>query len=189
MMDRFWDTAILSRILFDKNPFSSTFDHCDTKHSTTVSTMTFTPENRKTQIDFNTLELSSRPQTDLLDQAIQKPAGNDLSNRGNPIEDTAKTVTAKTSSPERGAGLKPPGLPKAVRSGIWAYEYWKTIDGSPWKSYMKILDIRLGEADIFVTVAKRKNAQYSSVQKDAFLDLALVRTLLKPRDEDKLCKF
>lgn len=66
----------------------------------------------------------------------------------------------------------------------------KTTHGSPWQTYEKSYDIRLGADDIFVTVVERKDAESSTLtRKDPLSDLALVRSFVGPSVEDKLRKF
>ena len=156
--------------------------------------MSFTSENRKTQIDFNKLKLSPRNKTDVLDQATQESAGKEhnAGDRANLKQGATKTSTRKRSlfpeggGLENGTDLKPLILPEIVRSGIRAHKYLETVQASPWKTYVKLFDIRLGEENIFVTVAERKNAQYSTLTEDPLSDLALVESFSGPRVEEKL---
>ena len=67
-------------------------------------------------------------------------------------------------------------LVEAVDSGVRAHEYIMTKDGSPWRSYERIYQLRLGVGDR-VTVAERKSPPFNVVT---------VRSLSGPRVEDKL---
>jgi hypothetical protein len=125
-----------------------------------------TSEKHKTQIDFTKLGFSSHSQTDIL-----SPKRNDLEN-------------------EAQNGLKPLKLVKAAQSNISVHEYIQTTHGSPWETYEKSYDIRLGLDNTFVTVVERKDTQYrTTTRRDPLSDFALVRRFSGQKIEDKLYKF
>jgi len=67
-------------------------------------------------------------------------------------------------------------LVEAVASGVRAHEYIMTKEGSPWRSYERIYQLRLGVGDR-VTVAERRSPPFN---------VATVRSFLGSRVEDKL---
>jgi hypothetical protein len=73
-------------------------------------------------------------------------------------------------------GLMRLRLVEAVNSGVRAHEYIMTKDESPWRSYERIYQLRLGVGDR-VNVAERKSPPF---------DIVTVRSFSGPRIEDKL---
>jgi hypothetical protein len=129
-------------------------------------TMNSKSEKHKTQIDFSMLGFSSRPQTDVL------------------------SLSSEEVGSEKGTGLKPIKLVKALRSNIRAHEYIQTTHSSPWETYEKSYEIRLGLDNTFITVVERKDAQYNTAtRRDPLSDFALVRSFPESKIEDKLRKF
>jgi hypothetical protein len=137
--------------------------------------MTSKPDKRHTQI-LNTLKERgphphSRGDTEQAD-------GNRTAARQN----TAKQQAGERESyPEDDAidpetGMLRLRLVEAVASGVRAHEYIMTKEGSPWRSYERIYQLRLGVGDR-VTVAERRSPPFNVVT---------VRSFSGPRVEDKL---
>jgi hypothetical protein len=104
---------------------------------------------RLTQLDLQNLECLQPPLSisDFIKQVKPLREGDA---RGSPGDQHAIS-----HGPLAGAGssLRELNLPKAVQSGLRAYEYILTKAVSPWDSYEKKYDLKL---DSFVTVASRK---------------------------------
>ena len=161
--------------------------------------MNSTSENRKTRIDFKRLGYISPIKTKIHNQATQKLIGKEhnLANRTNPLQDTTAIKKGSLSPNEsvlkKRVNVKPLSLPEIIRTGLRAPEpepeHVKSRHSSPWDSYKKLFDIQLGEDNVFVTVAERKDAQDSAPTRDTLSDLALVRTFSGPWAEDELLEL
>ena len=144
--------------------------------------MNSTSENRKTRIDFKRLGYISPIKTKIHNQATQKLIGKEhnLANRTNPLQDTTAikkgSLSLNESVLKKRIDVKPLSLPEIIRTGLRAPEHVKSRHSSPWDSYKKLFDIQLGEDNVFVTVAERKDAQDSAPTRDTLSDLTLVRT-------------
>lgn len=138
--------------------------------------MTSRPDKRHAQIFLNTLKErglyphsgSDREQVD----------GNRTVARWNAANQQARE---RGSYPENDAidpetGILRLRLVEAVQSGFRAREYIMTKEGSPWRTYERIYQLRLGVGDR-VTVAERKSPPFNIVT---------VRSFSGPRIEDKL---
>jgi hypothetical protein len=140
--------------------------------------MTSNPDKRHTQISFNTLigPWAQRQSGRGTEQA------DSTSDRTSTKRSSAKFLTKKrASSPESVAvdpesGLVRLRLVEAVNSGFRASKYIMMKEGSPWRSYRKIYQLRLGVGDR-VTVAECKTHPF---------DLITIRSFSGPEVEDKL---
>jgi hypothetical protein len=136
--------------------------------------MTSNPSHRHTQIFLDKLR---EPWPHLQSGRVTEQA-----DRRATEQDTAKRLARERAlSLERDnidpkSGLVRLRLVEAVNSGVRAHEYIMTKEWSPWGSYEKIYQLRLGVGDR-VTVAEHKSHPF---------DVVTVRSFSGPRAEDVL---
>jgi hypothetical protein len=152
---------------------------------------------RYTRIDFGKLGLDSRRKTGALIEATEEVARDeDTFNDSVRQKDVAaKILTRKRSLPmetggkEDAASLKPLRLPQIIQSGIRAHLHLETTHGSPWETYEKSHDVRLG-VNGYVTVAERREARSNAFTRNGPLsNLVLVKEFVGVNVEGKLRKF
>lgn len=143
--------------------------------------MTSKFDKRYTQINFEALgSLERHPQPSLRGQLTKQEATS--SNQEILEHDVTKVLMEKRArSPDEDAidhktGLKHLKLVHATKAGLRAHEYMRAKLKSPWCSYDKIYQLRLGDGDR-VTVAERKEPPS---------DVVTVRSFSGPKVEDKL---
>lgn len=148
-------------------------------------------EKRVTQIDFSRLEFHPPLESSVRRETakgLMEEEDNTGSHTGakNGSEKTGKRSLSPGGKLQTHTRLKHLRLPEIVQSGTRAYEYLKTTHASPWETYEKSYDIRLGADDSFVTVAERRDTRSSTLKRnDPFSELALVKCFSGP-NEDKL---
>ncbi|KAH8727398.1 hypothetical protein GQ44DRAFT_788856 [Phaeosphaeriaceae sp. PMI808] len=156
------------------------------------------PEKRRTQIDFRRLKPSPRPKNSFLLGNIKEPKDEKEYDHVNDLrlkESSANISLRKTIQHQEEIGATHTTstkvkLPGVIPSGVGTHEDLKETFGSPWQTYEKSYDIRLGADNLYVTVAERKDAQSKSkIQKDPFLGLVLARSYTGSNFEDKLREF
>jgi len=86
-----------------------------------------------------------------------------------------RAVSPCIEVPGVSSGLYNLDLPKAVESGLRAYEYIAVKPASPWESYKKKYDLQL---DGFITVAMRKAPSY---------EVVTIKSLPIQESENKVC--
>ena len=152
-------------------------------------------EKHKTQIDFSKLRFHPPLESGVVGKPIKghTKEGYNNGNRANAKIGSVKTRKRSISPGGRGktsTDLKPLRLPELVQSGIRAHQGLKTTHASPWGTYEKSYDVRLGTDDLFVTVAERRDAQSSTATRNHSLSsLALVRSFSGSNVEEKLRKL
>jgi hypothetical protein len=140
--------------------------------------MTSDPDKRHTRFLLNTLrERGLYPHSG---SGTEQPDGN--SDRTAARQDAAKWQARERASSSESDAIDPKTgmlrlrLVEAVNSGVRAHEYIMIKEGSPWRSYERIYQLRLGVGDR-VNVAERKSPPF---------DIVTVRSFSGPRIEDKL---
>ena len=137
--------------------------------------MTSDPSKRHTQLFLNNLR----------EHGLYRLSGSDTEQADGNSDRTAASQDAakwqRASPPESDAidpetGTVRLRLVEAVNSGVRAHEYIMTKEGSPWRSYERIYQLRLGVGDR-VNVAERKSPPF---------DIVTVRSFSGPRIENKL---
>jgi hypothetical protein len=139
--------------------------------------MTSDPDQRHTELLNKLMERGLHPHagsdTKQADVNIDRTAAR---------QDTAKWKARESASSSESHAIDPKTglmrlrLVEAVNSGVRAHEYIMVKEGSPWRSYERIYQLRLGVGDR-VNVAERKSPPF---------DIVTVRSFSGPRLEDKL---
>jgi len=154
-------------------------------------------DKRHTRIDFGKLRLDSRRKTGALAEATEEVARSkytfDDSIRQKDV--AAKILTRKrslsteTDGKEDATSLKALRLPQIIQSGIRAHLYLETTHDSPWKTYEKSHDVRLG-VDDYATVAEHRVPQSNTFKRNGPLsNLVLVKEFSGVNIENKLRKL
>jgi hypothetical protein len=155
-------------------------------------------EKRRTQIDFRRLRLSPRPQNSVLLGSIKEVQGEEGHGNTNDTrlkENPTNISLRKTNQRQDEIGVahttsSKVKLPEIIPFGLTTQEHLKEPLDTPWQTYEKSYDIRLGADNLYVTVVERKDAHLKSkTRKDPFLGLALVRSVSESDFEDKLREF
>jgi hypothetical protein len=140
--------------------------------------MTSDLDKRHTQLFLNKLrERGLHPHSG---SNTEQPDGN--SDRTAARQNAAKWPARESASSSESDAIDPKTgmmrlrLVEAVNAGVRAHEYIMTKEGSPWRSYKRIYQLRLGVGDR-VNVAERKSPPF---------DIVMVRSFLGPRIKDKL---
>jgi hypothetical protein len=139
--------------------------------------MTSDPDKRHTELLNNLMELGLHPHsgsdTKQADVNIDRTAAR---------QDTAKwkarerVASSESDAIDPKTGLMRLRLVEAANSRVRAHEYIMTKEGSPWRSYKRIYQLRLRVGDR-VNVAERKSTPF---------DIVTVKRFSAPRIKDKL---
>ena len=134
-------------------------------------------EKRIIQIDINALlppfqsGTSSKPKNSLTasDEYSEKHSSRTTKRSLSPGEASVASVR-----------FKPPKLPVGIRYRASSHGYLRTTHASPWQSYEKSYEIRLGVEDSFVVVAERIDTDSSNTTQNPYSNLALVKKFSDP---------
>ena len=154
--------------------------------------MAFASEKRITQIDMNALlppiqsGTSSKPKNNLT--ASDKYPEKHSDEKTHPSRSAKRSLSPGEAS-VASARFKPPKLPVGIRYRASENGYLRTTHASPWKSYEKSYEIRLGVEDLFVVVAERTDTDSSNTTQKPYSNLGLVKKFSGPSVDDELRKL